>query len=120
MADAIENSVSCAPCRSLRERIGDVLTEQQLKEVEELGLLVDKDDQGVLLQIFTKPISDRPTLFFEIIQRVGCEMPKKVQSPEGKEIQITVQAGGCGGFGKGNFKELFKSIEKFEDEACVN
>ena len=106
--------------RSLPERIGDVLSKEQLAEVEELGLLVDKDDQGVLLQIFTKPISDRPTLFFEIIQRVGCEVPAKVLGPAGQEVDSVEQAGGCGGFGKGNFKELFKSIEKYEDEALVH
>jgi 4-hydroxyphenylpyruvate dioxygenase len=104
----------------LPARIGNVLTQEQLQEVEELGLLVDKDDQGILLQIFTKPISDRPTLFFEIIQRLGCEVQTKVSSPEGKEVEMTIQAGGCGGFGKGNFKELFKSIEKYEDEARVH
>ena len=109
-----------ALCRTLPDRIGDVLTKEQLAEVEELGLLVDKDDQGVLLQIFTKPISDRPTLFFEIIQRVGCEVPAKVTGPSGQEVATTIQAGGCGGFGKGNFKELFKSIEKYEDEALVH
>lgn len=107
-------------CRSLPERIGNVLTKEQLAEAEELGLLVDKDDQGVLLQIFTKPISDRPTLFFEIIQRVGCEVKSTAPGPEGKEIETTVQAGGCGGFGKGNFKELFKSIERYEDEALAH
>jgi len=84
--------------RNLSNRIGkDVLTADQLRWVEELGLLVDRDDQGVLVQIFTKPVGDRPTLFLEIIQRMGCDTP------------------GCGGFGKGNFKDLFKSIEDFED-----
>ena len=66
---------------------------------------MDKDDQGVLIQIFTKPLTDRPTIFIEIIQRIGCEYPKE----EKKE-----QAAGCGGFGKGNFAELFKSIENYE------
>ncbi len=53
------------------------------------GILVDRDEEGYLLQIFTKPVEDRPTLFFEIIQRKGSR-----------------------GFGKGNFKALFESIER--------
>lgn len=91
---------------NLRNRIGDVLTVEQIKECEELGILVDKDDQGTLLQIFTKPIGDRPTIFIEIIQRIGC----MTKDEEGK----VYQKGGCGGFGKGNFSELFKSIEEYE------
>ena len=55
----------------------------------DLGLLVDRDEEGYLLQIFTKPVEDRPTLFFEIIQRKGSR-----------------------GFGKGNFRALFESIER--------
>ena len=55
----------------------------------ELGILVDSDDNGYMLQIFTKPIQDRPTLFYEIIQRKGSNS-----------------------FGKGNFRALFESIEK--------
>ena len=66
--------------------------------------------QGILLQIFTKPLSDRPTVFLEVIQRIGCNY--KVQTPSGQEK--VEQAGGCGGFGKGNFSELFKSIEDYE------
>merc|ERR1711924_60318 len=58
--------------RELPARIGDSLTPEQYREVERLGALVDKDDQGVLLQIFTKPLGDRLTIFIEIIQRVGC------------------------------------------------
>jgi 4-hydroxyphenylpyruvate dioxygenase len=95
-----------------------VLTEEQYKEAEELGILVDKDDQGVLLQIFTKPIGDRPTLFFEIIQRIGCEQVREIDK-NGEIEQIVEQAGGCGGFGKGNFRELFKSIERFEEQLRV-
>lgn len=110
---------ACVVYRELPERIGGVLTDEELKEVEELGLLVDKDDQGVLLQIFTKPIGDRPTLFFEIIQRVGCEKKSQVDTSEGEVQEVITQAGGCGGFGKGNFRELFKSIERYEDELCV-
>ncbi|PON66558.1 4-hydroxyphenylpyruvate dioxygenase [Parasponia andersonii] len=83
----------------------DVLTEAQLKECEELGVLVDRDDEGTLLQIFTKPLGDRPTIFIEIIQRVGC----MIKTDEGR-----YQKGGCGGFGKGNVSELFKSIEEYE------
>ncbi|XXG68766.1 hypothetical protein AAC387_Pa06g1778 [Persea americana] len=92
--------------KNLKNRAGNVLTEEQIKECEELGILVDRDDQGVLLQIFTKPVGDRPTIFIEIIQRIGC----MVKGEEGK----TYQKGGCGGFGKGNFSELFKSIEEYE------
>jgi 4-hydroxyphenylpyruvate dioxygenase len=103
-------------CRELPSRIGDTLTAQQYKQAEELGILVDKDDQGVLLQIFTKPIGDRPTIFLEIIQRIGCEKVKEIEV-QGKVVEVVEQAAGCGGFGKGNFRELFKSIEKqFEDE----
>ena len=54
-----------------------------------LGILVDRDDEGYLLQIFSKPVQDRPTLFFEIIQRKGAKS-----------------------FGKGNFKALFEAIER--------
>jgi 4-hydroxyphenylpyruvate dioxygenase len=89
------------------ERIGaDGLTAAQFAELKELGLLADKDDQGILLQLFTKPLGDRPTIFVEIIQRIGCDI-----TPEGKKKE---QTAGCGGFGKGNFSELFKSIEEFE------
>jgi len=91
--------------RNLPKKVGDSLTPEQYKEVEELGLLVDKDDQGVLLQVFTKPIGDRPTIFMEIIERVGCMV---------KKDEEVYQAAGCGGFGKGNFSELFKSIEDYE------
>ncbi|KAJ1640485.1 Glyoxalase/Bleomycin resistance protein/Dihydroxybiphenyl dioxygenase [Pavlovales sp. CCMP2436] len=74
----------------------------QLAEAEELGILVDRDEQGVLLQIFTVPVSDRKTLFLEVIQRLGCD------DGEGGIVK-----GGCGGFGKGNFKELFKQVEDY-------
>ena len=71
--------------------------------------------QGVLLQIFSKPLSDRPTVFIEIIQRIGCmgNAQPDDSTPESL-VQEMVQAGGCGGFGKGNFTELFKSIEDYE------
>ena len=68
-------------------RVGPI--DEALGTLKELGILVDKDDQGYLLQIFTQPVEDRPTLFFEIIQRKGCQ-----------------------GFGKGNFKALFEAIER--------
>ncbi|KAB2020753.1 hypothetical protein ES319_D07G090400v1 [Gossypium barbadense] len=92
--------------KKLKQRAGDILSDEQIKECEELGILVDRDDQGTLLQIFTKPVGDRPTIFIEIIQRIGC----LVKDEEGKQYQ----KGGCGGFGKGNFSELFKSIEEYE------
>lgn len=73
----------------LPDRIGNILTSDVEKKVRELGILVDKDEEGYLLQIFTKPVEDRPTLFYEIIERRGSR-----------------------GFGKGNFKALFESIER--------
>lgn len=68
------------------DRVGDI--DEDLAALKDLGILVDRDDEGYLLQIFTKPVTDRPTLFFEIIQRKGAQS-----------------------FGKGNFKALFESIE---------
>lgn len=100
--------------KSLRTRlkmddpsVSPQLTEEQLEGIERLGILADRDDQGILLQIFTRPVGDRPTLFLEIIQRIGCS-------------QGADQKPGCGGFGKGNFKDLFKSIENFENELKIN
>ncbi len=72
---------------TLTERVGKI--DENIEELAKLGILVDRDDDGYLLQIFTKPVQDRPTLFFEVIQRKGCK-----------------------GFGKGNFKALFESIER--------
>jgi 4-hydroxyphenylpyruvate dioxygenase len=72
--------------------------------LEELGILADADDEGILLQLFTKPIGDRPTFFIEIIQRIGCRF-----TPEDSEEEL--ERPGCGGFGQGNFRELFRSIE---------
>lgn len=89
-------------------KVGDAVSLDDLQRCKDLGILVDKDDQGVLLQIFTKPLGDRPTVFIEIIQRVGC----MYEADDGTERQ----KGGCGGFGKGNFSELFKRIEDFERE----
>lgn len=89
-------------------RIGvDSLSAEFINQCEALGLLIDKDDMGILVQVFTKPLGDRPTVFIEIIQRIGCDI-----DPVTKEK--VNQAPGCGGFGKGNFAELFKSIEDFE------
>ncbi len=68
------------------ERVGVI--SEELKELKKWGIMVDRDEEGYLLQIFTKPVEDRPTLFFEIIQRKGAKS-----------------------FGKGNFQALFESIE---------
>jgi len=71
----------------LLDRVG--IIDEDISPLRELGILVDRDEEGYLLQIFTKPVEDRPTLFFEIIQRKGATS-----------------------FGKGNFKALFESIER--------
>jgi 4-hydroxyphenylpyruvate dioxygenase len=71
----------------LLERVGSI--EEDIDALQKLNILVDRDDEGYLLQIFTKPVEDRPTMFFEIIQRRGAKS-----------------------FGKGNFKALFESIER--------
>jgi 4-hydroxyphenylpyruvate dioxygenase len=68
-------------------RIGEI--DESLEDLRRLGILVDRDDEGYLLQIFTKPLGDRPTIFFEIIERHGAR-----------------------GFGEGNFKALFEAIER--------
>lgn len=98
--------------QNLANRVGSVLTEEQIEMCAELGIMVDKDDQGVLLQIFTQPLGDRPTVFIEIIQRVGC-MEK---DGSGRKVQ----KGGCGGFGKGNISELFKCVEEYEKSLFRN
>ena len=95
--------------RELPDRLGDKLTPEQYEQLEDLGILADADDEGILLQIFTKPIGDRPTFFFEIIQRVGC-----LYRPDNAEDAKEVERPGCGGFGQGNFRELFKAIEEHE------
>jgi 4-hydroxyphenylpyruvate dioxygenase len=77
------------------------LTEEEADAVIELGILIDKDDEGILLQIFTKPLFDRATIFIEIIQR--------------KCMGETIDIPGCGGFGKGNFKALFEAIERLQE-----
>lgn len=71
----------------LLDRVGHI--DEDLAPLKELGILVDRDNEGYLLQLFTKPVQDRPTLFFEIIQRKGAKS-----------------------FGKGNFKALFEAIER--------
>lgn len=101
--------------RDLPSRLGDKLTEDQYTRLEELGILADADEEGVLLQIFTKPLGDRPTLFIEIIQRIGCiiendDLDADIESASGKIRERP----GCGGFGQGNFRELFKAIEDHE------
>jgi len=70
-----------------------VKVKEELKTIEDLNILIDFDDQGYLLQIFTKPVQDRPTLFYEVIQRNNHE-----------------------GFGAGNFKSLFEAIERDQAE----
>lgn len=71
---------------TVKERVG--IIEEDLEELKKWGIMVDRDEEGYLLQIFTRPVEDRPTLFFEIIQRKGARS-----------------------FGKGNFQALFESIE---------
>jgi 4-hydroxyphenylpyruvate dioxygenase len=95
--------------QELPERLGDQLTPSQYKELQELGILADADDEGVLLQLFTKPVGDRPTFFFEIIQRIGCVIERSQDSDT-----LVFERPGCGGFGQGNFRELFKAIEEHE------
>jgi len=75
---------------TLLERVGDI--EEDVKVLAELGILVDRDEEGYLLQIFSKPLQSRPTLFFEIIERKGATS-----------------------FGKGNFKALFEAIEREQE-----
>jgi 4-hydroxyphenylpyruvate dioxygenase len=86
--------VPTAYYEKLQKRVGPIA--EPVDELARLGILVDRDDEGYLLQIFTKPVEDRPTLFFEIIQRKGSRS-----------------------FGKGNFKALFEAIER-EQEARGN
>eukprot|EP00560_Eucampia_antarctica_P005702 CAMPEP_0197835260 /NCGR_PEP_ID=MMETSP1437-20131217/25248_1 /TAXON_ID=49252 ORGANISM="Eucampia antarctica, Strain CCMP1452" /NCGR_SAMPLE_ID=MMETSP1437 /ASSEMBLY_ACC=CAM_ASM_001096 /LENGTH=522 /DNA_ID=CAMNT_0043440555 /DNA_START=139 /DNA_END=1707 /DNA_ORIENTATION=+ len=94
--------------KELPQRLGNKLSSAQYVQLEELGLLADADEEGVLLQVFTKPIGDRPTFFIEIIQRIGCQYESK------EDPDQTMENPGCGGFGKGNFRELFKAIEEHE------
>jgi len=75
---------------TVTERVGKI--DEKIEALRRLGILVDRDDEGYLLQIFTKPVQDRPTVFYEIIQRKGAKS-----------------------FGKGNFKALFESIEREQE-----
>jgi 4-hydroxyphenylpyruvate dioxygenase len=76
---------------NLSKRVGVI--DEDLEVLKKLRILVDRDDEGYLLQLFTKPVEDRPTLFYEVIQRKGSR-----------------------GFGIGNFKALFEAIEKHQAE----
>ncbi len=80
---------------AIPERLGDhmKMMKEDIGELEKLAIMIDADEEGYLLQIFTKPLQDRPTLFFEIIQRMGAK-----------------------GFGAGNFKALFESIEREQEK----
>ena len=82
---------------------------EQYVKLAELGILADEDEEGVLFQIFTKPVGDRPTLFIEIIERIGCYV--NLEGSQAEADMELLQRPGCGGFGKGNFKHLFKAIE---------
>jgi 4-hydroxyphenylpyruvate dioxygenase len=73
--------------QTIWDRVGEIKEDRD--RIRELNILVDRDENGYLLQIFTKPVQDRPTLFLEVIQRAGCQS-----------------------FGKGNFKALFEAIER--------
>ncbi len=76
---------------TLTARVGRI--DEEIEKLRELRILVDRDEHGYLLQLFTKPVEDRPTLFYEIIQRKGCQ-----------------------GFGKGNFRALFEAIEREQEK----
>ena len=76
--------------KTLTQRVGDI--DEEIDALRQLGILVDRDDEGYLLQIFTRPVEPRPTVFFEIIQRKGATS-----------------------FGKGNFKALFEAIEREQE-----
>uniref|UniRef100_A0A7S0UWB0 4-hydroxyphenylpyruvate dioxygenase n=1 Tax=Polytomella parva TaxID=51329 RepID=A0A7S0UWB0_9CHLO len=150
---------------ALPQRIGSAISADQIQKAKKLGILVDRDDRGVLLQIFTKPLGDRPTIFIEIIQRLACEKMRQIEEEDEEQESAAFKAtaaaaaaatikaasaktpeisrhifndtatatvererrrelinepvGGCGGFGKGNFSELFKSIEEYEKQLNV-
>eukprot|EP00581_Thalassiosira_minuscula_P015351 CAMPEP_0183721792 /NCGR_PEP_ID=MMETSP0737-20130205/13949_1 /TAXON_ID=385413 /ORGANISM="Thalassiosira miniscula, Strain CCMP1093" /LENGTH=546 /DNA_ID=CAMNT_0025951849 /DNA_START=6 /DNA_END=1643 /DNA_ORIENTATION=- len=90
----------------LPSRLGDKLSEEQYRKLEELGILADADEEGVLLQIFTKPLGDRPTLFLEIIQRIGCVLEEDDfvdEKSSSTRVGKIKERPGCGGFGQGNF-----------------
>lgn len=83
-------SIPASYYETVLDRVGKI--DEDLQPLQELGILIDRDDEGYLLQIFSKPVEDRPTLFFEIIQRKGAKS-----------------------FGKGNFKALFEALEREQD-----
>jgi 4-hydroxyphenylpyruvate dioxygenase len=83
-------SVPTSYYEELQGRVGKI--DEPVGELAKLGILVDRDPDGYLLQIFSKPVQDRPTLFYEIIQRKGAKS-----------------------FGKGNFKALFEAIEREQE-----
>ncbi len=76
--------------KDVLDRVGKI--DEDLRPLSQLGILIDRDEEGYLLQIFSKPVEDRPTLFFEVIQRKGAKS-----------------------FGKGNFKALFEALEKEQE-----
>ena len=86
---AASNFSACLPTyyEDLEKRVGKI--DEPIDELARLGILADRDEEGYLLQIFTQPVEDRPTLFFEVIERHGSR-----------------------GFGEGNFKSLFEAIER--------
>jgi len=80
----------------LKKRVGNI--DEDIKKLKELNILVDRDEEGYLLQLFTKPVEDRPTLFIEIIQRIGSR-----------------------GFGQGNFQALFELYNIIKNDVkCIN
>ena len=83
-------SIPASYYEEVLDRVGHI--DEDLAPLQELGILIDRDEEGYLLQIFSKPLEDRPTLFFEIIQRKGAKS-----------------------FGKGNFKALFEALEREQD-----
>jgi 4-hydroxyphenylpyruvate dioxygenase len=83
-------SIPASYYETVLDRVGKI--DEDLEPLQRLGVLIDRDDEGYLLQIFSKPLEDRPTLFFEIIQRKGAKS-----------------------FGKGNFKALFEALEREQD-----
>jgi 4-hydroxyphenylpyruvate dioxygenase len=83
-------SVPTTYYRDLQQRVGTI--DEDVDSLAKLGILVDRDPDGYLLQIFTKPVEDRPTVFYEIIQRKGAKS-----------------------FGAGNFKALFEAIEREQE-----